>query len=304
MIRARQSVAAAALALAGCAGTAVTLETPLMDLTVTPVGEPAGGADDDRGPEAADDTIPEKPAAGGAPDAPAAGDEAAPAARDPAPEPPEPERAAPTAAAAKPMPSIVAHDQAVVIVAVENGGTVILNQRDGAAPAALGPPEPEPEPAARGVLDVLREAEGFSALPYCGGGDWMHIGIGTLLTEDNGKAIACEQWAEHAAVAEETVGRVVWARLNEVRRAVLTELAYMTGGPNLLGFGCLLTAIGSPNAPNPPPTDCEYLRRGLAGYTAVAIEIWDSTIQPELRRGRMYDAMRTGRIEEYLEIPR
>ena len=48
------------------------------------------------------------------------------------------------------------------------------------------------------------------------------------MTEEEGRALACQQWAEHAVIAQEWAGYGVWEDLNEVRKAVLTEVAYPT----------------------------------------------------------------------------
>ncbi|WP_428097975.1 hypothetical protein [Candidatus Rariloculus sp.] len=69
------------------------------------------------------------------------------------------------------------------------------------------------------------------------------------------------------------------------------------------GFVCLQRALGSPNTPEPAPEDCEFLRQGLSGLEAAAVEIWYSTLEPDRRRRRLNEAMRGGRVEDYTTPP-
>ena len=272
-------VAALCAALAACAGQAVRVFTPVLNVEI---GErPADPPQETHAPpESSSDPAPQQPPA---PAAPVPGDGSAAAVDNVIVN-----QIAPGVVFAGIAGNVIVHPDALAIA------EALAAESQDAGDVRAGSPAPD-------VLDVLQDAEGFSATPYCDTGGWLHTGVGFLLTDEEGRAIACEQWREHAAVAQEWAGYDVWEGLNEVRQAVLTELAYMTGGPNLRGFQCLAQAIGSPNAPVPPRTNCAHHAEGLTGYRAAAVEIWDSTIAPDRRRRRLYDAMWSGRVEDYTQ---
>ena len=102
---------------------------------------------------------------------------------------------------------------------------------------------PEPGLAPDGLAATLREAEGYSPTVYRDTGGVPHIGYGHRLTPAEADALLAADIAEARAAAERVVGEATWRGLDEARRDVLVEMAYMLGASGLARFRLMLDAV-------------------------------------------------------------
>ena len=105
-----------------------------------------------------------------------------------------------------------------------------------AAPSSLNPTAT--------LMDRVRRHEGFRQEPYRDTGGVIHVGYGHNL-EANRVLIADLRKAQ--TVARDVVGEETWARLNQTRQDVLTEMAFTLGSKGLSGFRRFLAAVHTGN---------------------------------------------------------
>ena len=102
---------------------------------------------------------------------------------------------------------------------------------------------PDAAAAPGDLAATLREAEGFSPTIYPDPNGIPHIGYGHQLTPAEAEALLAADMATARAAAARVVGEPAWGDLDEARRDVLVEMAFMAGEEGLAGFRRMLGAV-------------------------------------------------------------
>ena len=166
--------------------------------------------------------------------------------------------AAPPAITVSPVIYVVGQDGTLTVYPTpdsQGGGDAPPAATPAPAPAGADPwlmlripPEGETAPDLEtethpDLAATLREAEGFSPTVYPDPNGLPHIGYGHQLTPAEADALLAADMAEARAGAARVVGEPTWGELDEARRDVLVEMAYMLGESRFAGFQRMLAAL-------------------------------------------------------------